>query len=277
MMNKLTALALLVLIACQQDDILTPFSDDQVEYMLTNGSSKAWFRSGWTVDGQSSLPEDCSDSLFWVMKVSGDSVVGHQYTFDPECLFFDTLYLGKLNAGFDSLNFIKGGETYFKSPDLIRPQTFTITFSDSDLAHTYTFVNSEFGVMSRQVASYLTDGVLPGDSLEWALTSLSIDNIRQTLSECEDSLRWVFYRTPLADIRLTQLTPATGCTAYSSLDIGAVNVLAEGGLFEGLFRLDGDETDSVTVSAFTRNSFSATYTLTSEDDQVYKATFAAVK
>lgn len=274
-MNKLAVLALVVLIACQQDDILTTFSDDEVDHMLTNGSSKAWFRSSWTVDGQSFLPENCSDSLFWVMKVSGDTVVGHQYTYDPVCLFFDTLYMGKLNAGFDSLNFIKGGETYFKSPDLIRPQTFTITFSESNQEHTYTFVKSEFGVMSRQVASYLTDGEMPGDSLEWALTSLSIDNIRQPLSECEDSLRWVFYRTSLADIRLAQLTPSAGCLAYSSVDMGLVTVLAEGGLFEGLFRLDGEETDSITISTFTRNSFSATYSLTSEDDKVYKATFAA--
>lgn len=278
-MKKLVFLVLAIGFGgCVESDIVTQFSSSQVEQLLTDGEIKTWFQSELIIDGERQSLTNCSDSVRWVFEIiSTDSISSYELILDNQCILYDTTFLGSFEASnfeeifTDSLKF-EGGNKSFMTPRFIRSSTFSVSYTDDGRDFIATFNDTRSDLLARQVDYYLTGGIESGDSKDWYLTSLSIDNLSQSFINCSDSNIFRFTRQPDFSILLSELETDTVCIDYVSTLIGTVSVpfQTNEGFFENELNVDGNITELIEISNFTDDSFSARYL---RNDATYSATY----
>lgn len=119
MKRLIAGIAVLVCLGCGQDEILKPFTADQVGYMLTNGNSKVWNIASYSLSDTPQSLEACTDSLFLWLKVAKDSINTYELRKETGCVAYDTVFYGTLTVGevngefSDSLKFKWGTKSLF--------------------------------------------------------------------------------------------------------------------------------------------------------------------
>ncbi len=88
-----------LLAACEDEYFPEGFLPYQVEYMLTNDSSRTWLVTGWEVNGDPVAMASCSDSLRLGFEViTNDSIASYELRYNADCSQFDTTSIGALTA-----------------------------------------------------------------------------------------------------------------------------------------------------------------------------------
>ena len=187
--------------------------------------------------------------------------------------FFGSLSVSSLDEVFtDSLVF-EGGDKSFMNLRYIRGDVFAVSYFDAGEEIQATLNSTLSHYLGRQVSYYLTEGTQNGNTKDWYLSSLQIDNTNQTLSECADSLIWRFTQMN-EGVELSQLeaTDST-CAAFASTLLGTFAVSTDDqGYFANTFQFRGGNISSFNVSSFSSESFSANYILgETEYDVVFQS------
>lgn len=119
---------------------------------------------------------------------------------------------------------------------------------------------------SDQVEQLLTDG----DIKTWYQSELIIDGVRQSIEECQDTLRWVFEYVDTDSITSYELAFNSECVLYDTTFLGSFSASSFDEAFTDSLKFEGGNKTYMTPSYIRSSSFSVNYI---EGGQEINATF----
>ncbi|MFY0607008.1 MAG: lipocalin family protein [Cyclobacteriaceae bacterium] len=270
-------MACVVLSACE-DEAYYPAGlyGYQVERLLTGGDIATWQITSMSIDGVDQDLSSCNDEIRWVFdQVDDDSIAFYSLTFDAECVFYDTLLMGELNA---SAELTEDDEELLFTDSLILDNTGTLNdrfmivteITSSNLRVIYTLSNKAYiarlkkvpsSRLVAQVSAILSGGTSIGSSATWQALSEQVGGISTSrLDTCTNAKQ--FRIELLADdaLNVTQLVGDSNCN-LNSTEFGEAIVANEDGYFAERIEFSGEVTNSFTFNALNDSLMDISYTI----------------